>query len=213
MQTGPSPSVSARKVGILALLAASDRPVVGITRLQKLLFLMWKRLQRVSPGRPVVLDFEFKPERYGPADFQVYSDLDFLAAMRHIARGRGLPTPEELISEGSGAGLPSMEEATEDDVSFDYLMSDESDLVDLAAAERREEEFDLTDQGSQLLEQLGASGTEAQRRLVQAIRQAAAETIRLFGHWPLQRLLRYVYSEYPEMTTASEIRERVLGLE
>ena len=210
MQQTVAPSISARKVGLLALLAASDGPIVGITRLQKLLFLMWKRLDRVSPDRKLTLDFDFHPERYGPADFGVYSDLDFLAAMGHIARTNGAPTPEELISGDGNGESPTVEEATENEAAFDYLMRDEEDLVGLAAAERNEQAFQITEHGRRLLERLAASESETQSHLVEAIRTAASETLRLYGHWPLSRLLRFVYSEYPEMTTASEIRERVL---
>jgi len=40
---------------------------------------------------------------------------------------------------------------------------------------------------------------------------ADAQTAFIFGTLPLTQLLRYVYTRYPEYTTASEIVAKVLG--
>ena len=68
-------AISVRKLALLALLDAPDErgrpgiPIVGVTRLQKLLFLMWQGLPRISPTRDIRLDLAFRPEKFGPADF------------------------------------------------------------------------------------------------------------------------------------------------
>jgi hypothetical protein len=205
--------VSIRKLAVLALLAAQDdkgkpaQPIVGITRLQKLLFLTWVRLPKTSANREIDVDFAFSPERYGPADVRLYPDLDFLVTLGHVARSHSGSLEQFL---GAGAALAT-EEATEAALTFSYLMDSERDGADLAAAENAEEAFAITPLGLRLLRHLVSDVQKKDRALAESVIGAANEVRSKYGAWPLARLLKYVYSEYPEMTTASEIRERVLG--
>ncbi len=205
-------TLSVRKFAILALLSAGDgdtpSPLVGVTRFQKLLFLLSKQLpSRISADRELRFDIDFQPQKFGPADFGVYPDLDFLVATGHVSRSAVSP-PQ---SNSTSASRPSMEEATEQRLSFAYLMGDEDDAAALAVTEGEEEQFELTQSGRELLSRLVASSPPNTRSLLESIETEATGVRRRFGAWPLQRLLRYVYSEYPDMTTASEIKERVLG--
>ncbi len=100
---------------------------------------------------------------------------------------------------------------TERELSFAYLMGSEDRAVDLAAAENIEEEFLITDRGRKFLTQLEVQLDTRDLALFRSLRSTAEEIRRKYGDWPLDRLLRYVYTEYPEYTTASEIRRRVLG--
>jgi hypothetical protein len=207
-------TVSVRKLAILALLAAQDsrgrsaQPIYGVTRLQKLLFLVQSRLGRVSGARQLNVDFAFVPEKFGPADLDVYPDLEFLEALGHVIRR---PNDEDLLGDtGTAPSLPELGEAA---LSYEYLMGDETDAGDLALAEHRAERFQITDRGlralGRILESLDARGRPVAELVVDQCGQVRAE----FGDWPLARLLRYVYSNFPEMTTRSEIKDRVLGYE
>jgi hypothetical protein len=203
------PSVSLRKLAVLSLLEAGDakgRPrqsINGITRLQKLLFLTWTRLPRTSPDRQIQFDMGFTPERFGPADLDLYPDLDFLIALGHIEKN-----PREGVASPGGPGI---EEATERALSFAYLMGDEEDAGLLAEVEELDEAYSITDQGMTILHQILGQVAGPAKVVTGKVVTATKDVRREYGDWALQRLLRYVYSEYPEMTTASEIRERVLG--
>jgi len=233
--------ISARKLALLLLLRASDskgqagQPIVGITRLQKLTFLIWKRLPRTSPRRDIMVldDFSYSAQKFGPADSELYADLDFLVALGHIRRASEIPdalvakvestesaqlTLDDLLStvgnteEGSEASdRPGYVTATDDALNFDYLMGDEEPAADLAAGERTDDWFAITDSGLRLLNELSMRLEPADARAFDGIATVAAEVRVNYGDWPLQRLLRHVYTQYPEMTGESEIRARILG--
>ncbi len=208
-------AISVRKLALLALLDAPDErgrpgiPIVGVTRLQKLLFLMWQGLPRISPTRDIRLDLAFRPEKFGPADFDLYPDLDFLVALGHITR-RPRPDSGHTVRQPV-SDRADVADATERELTYTYLMGDESQGGSLALAEGIEDEYTITETGrnllARILDSVDGSGKAACEKIVAAARVARLQ----YGPWPLQRLLRYVYTEYPEMTTASEIRERVLG--
>ena len=128
-------------------------------------------------------------------------------ATGHVSRSAVSP-PQ---SNSTSASRPSMEEVTEQRLSFAYLMGDEDDAAALAVTEGEEEQFELTQSGRELLSRLVASSPPNTRSLLESIETEATGVRRRFGAWPLQRLLRYVYSEYPDMTTASEIKGTGLG--
>jgi hypothetical protein len=201
-------SIGVRKLAVLLLLNAPDshghegRPIQGMTRLQKLLFLVWKDLGHVSSDRELEVDFSFEPERFGPADTKLYADLDLLTALKHVDRSDG---------DSDSSSQLSIEEATEDDLSFDYLMGDEEVARDYAGVEKTEVTFRITESGIQLLKRLEAGMSGRSLELFKRLSKTAADIRKQYGDWPLEKLLRFVYSKYPDMTTSSEIRGRVLG--
>lgn len=202
-------SISVRKLAILALLDAPDAegrvhaPIAGTTRLQKLLFLVREQLPRVSGDRLVRVDFEFEAYKFGPADLRLYQDLEFLISLEHIAKSS--ETNGDLLDR------PGPEESTERALSFAYLMGDEDDAGLLAEAEEELEEYRITASGERLLAVLVGQASGKGRELCDRVLAASRDVKQTYSTWPLQRLLRYVYSEHPDMTTSSEIRERVLG--
>jgi hypothetical protein len=179
--------------------------------MQKLLFLTMK-LANLRDDRQIELDFEFRPERYGPADLNVYQDLEFLAAGGLIAK-----MPDEQLFAAISDVAPSRrdlapEEMAEDELSFEYLMGNEDEAAAYSAAENRSEVgYLITDLGENLIKELIAQAPDRQRNVLDNIVASAVSVRKDFGHWPLPRLLRYVYTEYPEMTTNSEIKRQVLG--
>jgi len=63
--------------------AGDGEPIEGRTRLQKLVFLMQKRLEEAGEDPLQSDDYEFIPYDYGPFSKELYDDLD-----ETIARGR-----------------------------------------------------------------------------------------------------------------------------
>src|SRR5206468_3775204 len=107
--------IGVRKLSILLLLRAPDsrgrenQPITGMTRLQKLLFLISTRVPRMSPDRPLHFDMQFVPNRFGPADMGLYQDLDFLETLGHIKRGpsraKGRPDMPPSYADASEANM------------------------------------------------------------------------------------------------------------
>jgi hypothetical protein len=97
-------------------------------------------------------------------------------------------------------------------MNFEYLMADEGLVGDYAFAERGPSEtFAITDKGIQLLKTIEGTLDDRDRNVFDAVAAAAREVRAKYGDWPLEKLLRFVYERNPEMITASEIKERVLG--
>jgi uncharacterized protein YwgA len=95
-----------RKLLPLALMYAGDgEPIEGRTRLQKLVFLMQKRLEEAGEDPLQSDDYEFVPYDYGPFSKELYDDLD-----ETIARGMVEGREEDL---------------GEDKVKYDYEIQDQ----------------------------------------------------------------------------------------
>jgi len=227
METRLQKQISARKLTILLLLAAPDaenkiaKPILGITRMQKLVFLVSDRMGlALKDNTYFAFDFKYEAEKFGPADLDLYQDLDFLKTMRLITSdGNGA---QELSSEPSLAsilGQPSSkkpimlpEEKEEKELSFEYLMGVEpQELLTADIDNESESEYAITEKGLTLIQNLRNSSEGRQRELFEALQSACAAVRREFGSWILRRLLKYVYENYSSLTTKSIIRDKIMG--
>jgi len=169
--------------------------VGGITRLQKFLFL----LQQEGGVSPSGDGFEFTAYKAGPYSSKLYDDIEFLENLGYLE--------SEAVAEATDA------EAAEVDVlDFDQLIGDGSDDPQepssdaFGAADAYEErKFLLTDRGRERMKKLLENKEYAP--VVDSIRRVKSK----YGRYSLNDLLYYVYTKYPEMTTESEIKEKVLG--
>jgi len=187
-----------RKDLILLLLGVSEEEAVadginGITRLQKFLYL----LEREENIKPEESGFEFIPYKAGPYSSKLYDDLEFLENIGLLA--------------SEVAGEATDEEAVEVDMSFDELMGECSDTIEgtpsnaLRTADAYEERiFRLTDEGKAKVKSL------IQRSEYEPVVDGIRRVKSRFGGYSLNDLLHYVYTQYGEMTTESEIKKKVL---
>jgi uncharacterized protein YwgA len=144
--------------------------VEGITRLQKLLFLLQEETEFTEIHEKV--EIEFKPYKYGPFSEQVYDELEFLLSMDAI---------EEVEAEGA-----------------DKYRDSEDDR------DHTNKRFVLTDRGKTISE-------DVNRMLDEDVQDEFDEVIDEYLEMPLEDLLEYVYRQYPEYTTKSEIKEEILA--
>jgi uncharacterized protein YwgA len=176
----------------------SPKGINGITRLQKLLFLLWKEagIQEVETG------FEFKPYKAGPYSRKLYDELEFLENLGFIR--------SEVQGEASEAEAVELAE-----LSFEQLMGEDADpFKDVATRERattadtfEERRFTLTQQGIDEVNKLLAKSTS--KPFIDGIRKIKSK----FANYSLQDLLFHVYTKYENdgWTSESEIREKVLA--
>lgn len=86
-----------RKLFPLALMYAGDgEPIEGRTRLQKLVFLMQKRLEETGEDPLQTDDYEFIPYDYGPFSKELYDDIDE-TMVRGMVEGREEDLGEDKV--------------------------------------------------------------------------------------------------------------------
>lgn len=213
--------ISARKVAILYLLAAPDgegtpaAPIPHTTRLQKLLFLL--KEQHLSGLDPEWwnLDFAYEAEKFGPADLDLYQDLEFLEAVGHITSGRVSsvspePSLDQLlaIEDAEPAPLEEVEESSA--LSFDYLIGG-ADSPAIIEPQETTRSYAITEKGQGFLSRLEGQADAAQIAQLQLVNEGCRSVKREYSDWYLPRLIRHVYQQFPAMTAKSTIRRRVLG--
>jgi len=219
--------ISARKLTILLLLAAPDmnnqiaQPILGTTRMQKLVFLVSEKIGiALKDSTYFSFDFKYEAEKFGPADLNLYQDLDFLKAMRLITcDGNGALEPSfepsvETIFEQPSVKNPIMlpEEKEEMELSFEYLMGVEpSELLTADVETESESEYAITEKGLKLIENLKNNFEGRQKELFEALENACAAIRQEYASRNLRRLLKYVYDNYSSLTTKSIIRDKIIG--
>jgi len=156
--------------------------IQGTTRLQKLLFL----IEREGHIKPTTgSDFEFTAWKFGPVSKELYDDLEKLENLGLLE--------SEPVSEASPTELD------EYGLSFDDLMGEEESQTRDSFFE--EKKYRLTSTGLQWIRK-----REIRTDTFDKIRKIKEK----YGALSLQDLLHYVYTKYPDMTTASEIKGKVL---
>lgn len=159
--------------------------IAGRTRLQKLLFLTAQHLQPHVAAR-------FEAYNFGPFEESVEADVEFLAT-------------EGLIEATGHEALPEVREHDPDRGRrvLEWVRSRHDESGEPAV-----EEYRLTREGLDWVRRFMESeygDPEIKSRLL----AESAALRRRFGRVPLEELVDYVYSEYPQFTTRSKIRHQV----
>jgi hypothetical protein len=174
-----------RKDFLLLLLAAHGEredaePVVGVTRLQKYLFLLqhahhWD--QRFHIADP----YRFEPYDYGPFDAQLYDDLVMLENAGLLERSPAGPEPSAENNESRRRD-------------FDWATVDR----ELAPWESEDQiqSYALTDQGREFARRYELASGDA---------EVLIDLKRRWNGRPLQELLRWLYQTYPEWATNTRL--------
>lgn len=164
---------------------AAAAPIVGITRLEKLIFLAMFEQSLLTSGSLQNDSFNFVPFRMGPWTQEVYDEVDFLESL-------GLLTKERDAEY-------SPEDEAHDDQLFSDLVLDKYQRGGIAADEGTEV-FKLTERGRK-------KAADIWSRIPDEEKQKLITLKRKFNNMNLRQLLRYVYNKYPQYTTESEIKE------
>jgi hypothetical protein len=191
------PKISRRDLVLLLIGLGKDgtagEGLSGMTRLQKYLFV----LQREGGLQPEGDGFRFEAYKAGPYSSKLYDDIEFLENLGY------------LHAQVTG-GATESEEAELEALSLSDLFGEQSDAhpnpknrEDSPPFEERS--FTLTEKGRQKVGEL-VSNVES-REIIDGVRKVKSR----FANYSLNDLLRYVYQRYPEMTTESEIIDKVLG--
>ena len=165
-----------------------NEPIVGRTRLTKMLFLFKEELLEKfrHDQNGTIAFYEFFPWSFGPFSSQVYDDLKFFQLRDFIC------------------SIDDDSETSPESVAEWEFASELEDSSDSNFTEYVEQRFTLTEKGCRFAEQLYADLSANQRNLLREFKSRTSTV-------PLRALLKYVYSEYPDQTTKSKIKESVLG--
>jgi uncharacterized protein YwgA len=184
-------SISRKDLVMLLVGLGENRSVAdglgGITRLQKYLYLL-EQEGGVKPDERGN-GFHFEAYKAGPYSSKLYDDIEFLENLGYL-QGRVTGTASEP------------EEAELDALSFEDLLGEEPEARAQVPEERA---FMLTEKGKKRVQELMENSQLAP--VVDGVRKVKSR----FASHSLNDLLRYVYQKYPEMTTESEIKDKVLG--
>jgi len=209
-----SPTIGRREL-LLLLIGLEDNTssqgLGGITRIQKLLYLL-ETEEQICSGED---GFEFVPYKAGPYSPRIYDDLEFLENLDFIRRApsSGSAKPDSGLDDvtvGESGAEASEPEKAEVDLTFDQLMGPEDmmapgpDEISPTADSYEESRYYMTALGKQKVEQLLSN--KAYKPFIDGIRRVKSR----FAKYSLNDLLYYVYTRHPEMTTESEIKEKVL---
>ncbi len=173
---------------LLALLYAGKKeeatPIEGITRLEKLLFLL--KTEEGFLSTPSEATFNFIPFKMGPWSSEVYDEVDFLESLGLIGK------------ESKEKQSPA--DAAHDDELFDDLVLDKYQKQSSINADEDVEIFRLTEKGKKKAKEIWDCLDNKEKEKIIFIKYK-------FNTMNLKQFLRYVYQKHPEYTTASEIKD------
>jgi uncharacterized protein len=191
----PDPGRITNRRDILLLLLYSpgvfnqvNEPIVGRTRLVKMLFLFKKEvLVKFAAGADFGKKqfYEFYPWDFGPFSRDVYDDLSFFQLWGFI---QSESADEESLPE-SMAEWDKWREETEIENDFSVF---------------EEQRFTLTEKGAAFAEKMFDRLSDSQKKLLKMFKARMVKA-------SLRGILRYVYKAYPEQTTASTIKDQVMS--
>lgn len=177
---------------VLLVLHASGGRLSGITRLQKLVFLisqdptyqdLAKRREAPTPA--------FRPYKMGPFTPELYEAVEVLSSFE----------PPLIIATSPQSSIAAAEDVETEAFVESY---DLDEAQPLAAVGLQPASFALTSPGRRVADALWQGAPPQLRSVVQSV-------VRTYGHLPLRELLRRVYREHESWTTKSEIKAQ-LGL-
>ncbi len=192
-----------RADAILLVLASDPRgpltPLVGTTRLQKLVFLA----EREGDVRPEDGGFGYEPHKYGPLSRQLYDDIEFLVNLGYLEKS------DEPALEPRVHSLESIEQLDASEFLCEQVPPQSPEDSD---QDEREEEAATASSDSVVykLSQKGLDFLREEGLLDDPESDAVRSIVRRYGRRSVPELLRYVYTRYGEFATESEIRDRVL---
>lgn len=182
---------------LLLLLALDDKkPIVGAIRLMKMMFLFDKEIAPVITKKGAQMDVrpDFIAYDFGPFSKDIYEQIEFFETLKFIKTS-------QVSTSDSTEELDDWETLYGEDV-FDVELKDGYRKLHIDYKSVR---YSLAERGEKYVAQ-------------KIIPELSAEIINLLQEFKrkinsitTQQLLYYVYSRYENYTTASKIKDRVLG--
>jgi transcription termination factor NusB len=180
---------------LMLLYADNQSPLVGRTRLQKIAFLFEKEiLKKYEFDKKFELEevMEFKPYNYGPFSGKVFDFMELFESVGLVEKSNG-ENPEKDF---------------DNDIFInDLLQEDDNEWAEEMLAEYKEQfiqVYALTEKGRKYVEKKLWKSLDTTK--VEALNQLKRNLAEIH----LKLLLKYVYTQYPNFSTESKIKEDIL---
>ncbi|MCU0290250.1 MAG: Panacea domain-containing protein [Acidobacteria bacterium] len=164
-------------------------PILGRTRLMKMIFIFEKELSHLFQNENKPLDFNFEAYNFGPYSKKVYEAIDFLET-REIIRLFPVSPPNSV---------------DKDEMELDRrLMEEEAEVLGLQNEEIFiSEGFELTENGKKIMTNHNiwfswAKLTDDRKKILEKFKTKMVNTT-------LKDILKYVYTKYPKYAEKSLI--------
>ena len=173
---------------LLALLFAEGKngicgePIEGITRLDKLMFLLSKDrnfTDIINKG------YTFEADNFGPFAPELFDDIE---ALKH-------ENVLKIISSRNPSNIT--------DIADEEVVLDPSEDADPSDTSFRVQRYQLTDEGLEIAKFIWKGLSDVQRNSIISLKGKWQDQ-------SLTELLHYVYRRYPETTVKSKIKEQIL---
>lgn len=186
---------------ILTLLYAPDAsgqiasPVLGVTRLKKLIFLLTIEAGLLSQADKEER-FTFKPYKMGPFSAEIYDEVDFLEALG-LVESRKVALERHRIKEEEPAAREELMLFFDEQVLDKYQRQENPELDE-------PKEYRLTPRGKEKTKNIFDALPEREQKLLSDYKSK-------WNQKPLKELIREVYKRYPEYAMKSEIKDYILN--
>ena len=172
---------------LIALLYADNKKSIeGITRLEKMLFLL-KEEEGFLSNSTKEENFNFTPFKMGPWSQEVYDELDFLESLGLLEKRQSANQQEE--------------DSTHDDELFDSIALDKYQVDKTSFYENKTEKFQLSEKAFKIAEKMWTTRiNDEERKKIEQLKKK-------YNSMNLKQFLRYVYRKYPRYTSKSEIKD------
>lgn len=169
-----------------------NEPIIGRTRLVKMMFLFKEEaLKHFKKGTDINENnfYSFFAWNFGPFSKEVYDDLNFFEYRGYIERKK---TKEDTIPEAVAEWNEWVDL---------YVEEDCEDSI----TEYEEEAFLLTSKGCDFTKEKLYNNLSVEQKKILSEFKSRIQKV------PLRALLKYVYENYPNMTSRSIIKEMIIG--
>ena len=173
-----------------ALDPQNSESVEGITRLEKLLFLL-KKKEGFLESVPQNDDFQFVPFRMGPWTEAVYDEVDFLESLGLLSK--------------SSLKKRSIEDQAHNEELFGEGILDKYQLKVSSSSDTESEIFSLTEKGREIAKVIWEKLSEDEKLRIFRVKKR-------YNKMNLNQFLRYIYKTFPNYSVDSEIKE-YLGIQ
>lgn len=176
---------------LLLLYLNNQEPIKGAVRLTKMMFLFNKQISETLKGKGLESDQlpNFIAYNYGPFSKDVYEQIELFTGIGFVSV-TDINTKEEM------SGIDDVVETE----FIDECYQGDSELK----TENNFWEYRITDVGKGFVEkELLADLTDEQKGILEAFKRKITEM-------PIKQLLYYVYTNYPDYTEKSLIKDEVL---
>lgn len=193
-----SEKIKLKKGDILLLLLYVDNcsTISGRTRLQKMLFVFEKELlKKYGFDKNLAKkndSFEFNAHNYGPYSKEVFELMDFFV------------NAEWVQVTYAGKAEQAFDDVGDLEIALEDLSESSVDFEDEAIS-AGEPVYLLGEKGKKFVKEKLLNYLNADQ--IQALTQLK----RTFTAYSLNHILKYIYTKYPDMTSKSLVREKVLG--